>query len=252
MKRLFNRSGLIVLMTVMVASLGVSYAGYTAILESKIDLSTGSMDFQFCDSDELYSIQIQNGRRGEPMELDADINYDGKTLKISTIEAIDVSLLREGNLRFIIRYGIKPSGDSSILRSAIHGKDCGCEYISLTRSTRTAQWVIRGCEDDLGCDGKAAGTVSGEIDKLLPDSLGDFQIVESYIIDGNEEYLEGVITLEQIDVPDWISSAPVLLSQLGLSEKTMDEIVDEDNLTISLSGFYHFEIPLDLDQFNAD
>jgi len=252
MKRLLNKSGLIVLMVAIVASLGVSYAGYTAVLETKADLTTGNMDFQFCDSGELHSIEMQSGQGGSSKELDADFGYDGKNLKISNIEAIDMSLLKKGNLRFIIKYGIKPSDDSSILNAVIKSKNDDCEYVSMMRNNTTTQWIIRGETDDLGYDGKAAGTIPSEIDSLMPDNLGDFQVIESYLIARNKEYLEGTIILEQTDAPDWISSAPIHLSQLNLSEESIEEIIDKDDLTISIYGFYSFEIPLDLNQFNVD
>lgn len=252
MKKLFSRSGLIVLMIVIVGSLGVSYAGYTAMLETKVDLTTGSMDFEFCDSDELFSIQIQNGKDEKPVKLKADISYGDKTLMISNIQAIDVSLLEGGNLRFIIQYGLKPTDDSSILKAIIREEIGGYEDVSLMRNNTTGQWVIRGGPDDQGYKGKAAGTVPEGIDKLIPDSLGDFHVTESFIVAKNEEYMEGTIILDQAEVPDWILSGPIPLSQLGLSDQTIEEIIHEEDLSISLYGFYSFEIPLDLNQFNGE
>lgn len=253
MKKIFNKTGLLILIMVTVASLGVSYAAYTTSLEAGADLTTGNLDFEFSQSDELVSIEVQKGFNGNPQELKADVDYDGKTLRITNIEAIDVSLLEKGNLRFIIRYGIKPSDNSSLLNAIIKEKNDGTDqYISLRRNSTTPQWIIKDGCDDWSFDSMAAGVASQSIYGILPDSLGEFQVTQSLGIARNEEYFEGIIILEQKDVPDWISPGPILLSQLELPAEIVEKMVVKEDLTLSLFGFYSFEIPLALDQFNAE
>jgi hypothetical protein len=254
MRKIFSKTGLLVLMVAIVVLLGASYAGYTRVLETQLDLSSGGMDFHFDGSREDFSISIQKDGSKELWDLNANIDYDGKTLKISDMKPIDMSYLKDGDLRFIIQYGIKASNSSSLAKAAIPQtiKDKNeFEYVSFEKTTKTPQWTIKTSSGDWSTGGFAVGSASEAICGRLPDSLGDFKLIKTLAVDENEKIMHGVIILEQAEIPSWFSSRPINLSSLCLPEEVLESIGEESDLVLSIEGAYGFEIPLAIDQFNV-
>lgn len=217
-----------------------------------MELSSGNMDFEFSDVPDVYSIRIQNGDEGNLKNLDANVTYDGKMLKITDIDSVDVSWFEAGDLRFIIKYGIQPTDGSSLLKATVTKETTEEEIVTLQRAGKTPQWVIRGETDNWGSDCKAAGVASSTIYDYLPDNLGEFKVLKSLKIVEDRAIMEGTIILEQTERPDWISTRPIPLSCLELPTEIIDEMLGEENLILSLFGVYDFEIPLALDQFNIE
>ena len=118
MKKIFNKVGLLLIAVVAVGMLGICYAAYTDFLTVETDLTTGSMDFDFHDIEcegAIIGIMCKNGKI---KKLDADIEYDGKPLRITDMEAIPMSMIEDGDMELHIRYAMKATEDQRIMRAA--------------------------------------------------------------------------------------------------------------------------------------
>ena len=148
MKKIFNKVGLLLIAVVAVGMQGLSYAAYTDFLTVETDLTTGSMDFDFHDIEGEGAIIGIMGKNGKIKKLDADIEYDGKTLRITDMEAIPMSMLEDGDMELHIRYAMKATEDQSILRAAtIDERDQVRSFIGVipfNLTTRTPKWSIEG------------------------------------------------------------------------------------------------------------
>ena len=256
MKKIFNRVGLLLLAVVAVGMLGVSYAAYTDFLTVETDLTTGSMDFEFHDiGGEGGAIIGIMGKNGRIKKLDADIEYDGKTLRITDMEAIPMSMLEDGDMELHIRYAMKAAEDQSILRAAtIDERDQVRSIIGVIPfklTTRTPKWSIEGDSISFGSGTRGLGRIPEIIYDSLLEDLGDFRVHHTLMINERKNLMQGTIVLEQTEPCTLLPEGPLLLSDFDLPEEMYDEIGDETNLRLSLQGCYGFEIPLVLEQFNA-
>lgn len=253
MNKIFSKMGFVLLSFMLLAMLGISYGAYTGALYINTSLSSGSMDMKFSEKDDQFSLEIQIGKNDKPIELRANKSYDGKTLKISEMDPIDMSLLENGDLRFIIRYGIKPSDSSSILKASMKKprRNKEQEYVTFERTTASPQIIIKDNSEEL--DSKiTAGVASQIIYDYLPDNLGDFYVTKNLLIDEKENIMQGVIILEQKEALSWPFENHIKLSNLDIQADELALLEKQDNLTLLLKGCYGFEIPLVLDQFNTE
>lgn len=250
MARVFNKAGLLFFMVTLIVVLGAGYAGYMAVLKTHTSLSSGDMDFKFDDSNEGFSISVQKGRNGEIRKIGAIAEYDGKTLTIKDMDPIDTTYLDNVDLRFIIRYRIKPSENSSLMKAAeiTEIKNDEEEYVKLRRTGKTIQWVGR---MDRSPEEKIGGVTSNYIQNLMPDSLGDFRVTKKLEADDNEKMMQGTILLEQVGVSDGTWPKSIDISSLGASVNDLEIGMEAGTNEITLRGFYGFEIPFVLDQFNC-
>jgi hypothetical protein len=248
--RIFNKAGLLFFMVILIIVLGASYAGYIAVLKTHTSLSTGNMDFNFDDSNEDFSISIQKGKDGEIRRIGAIAEYDGKNLIIKDMDPIDTTYLDNVDLRFIIRYRIKPSENSSLMKAAefTEIKNDEEEYVKLRRTGKTIQWVGN---MDRNSEGKTGGVTASNIQNLMPDSLGNFRVTKKLEADDNEKMMQGTILLEQVGFSDGAWPKSIDISSLGASVNDLEIGMEAGTNEITLRGFYGFEIPFVLDQFNC-
>ena len=257
MHNFFNKTGLVLLSVALLGLLGTSYAGYTGELSADTELSTGSMDFEFIDMEvnEDFLICIQKGENGNIQDICADIDYDGKFLRVTDMGPIDMSWLEDGDLRIIIRYGIKASNEHSIMKAAATGKnEDAARYIGsipLDRISRTPRWYIENGQDIWGSGDDEIDSVPQIVYSLLPETLGDFEIYQVLTAKAEDDGMQGIIILVQTEVPVIIPEGQVTLSQFYLPEELLQEISASKDLVLSVHGCYGFEIPINLDQFNA-
>ncbi|NLT46971.1 MAG: hypothetical protein GXX92_01025 [Clostridiales bacterium] len=259
MKKMFSKVGLLMLSAVMVGMLGVSYAGYTDILTVEGEVSTGSMGFEFMDTrkdrDFLIGLETDSGKF---RKLDANIDFDGKSLSITDIGPIDFSLFESGNAKIFIRYSIAAADGRSVQRAAtIKENDSRSSLgeIPLELISKTPEWSISGKSEDesygCGSENEAIDAVPQVVYDLLPDTLGQFRATHTLLPNKKGDRMEGVITLDPADSQEILSARKVELSEFDLPDEVLKEMVGIDQLELSIQGCYGFEIPLVLDQFNA-
>ncbi|GAB1475410.1 hypothetical protein MASR2M70_02420 [Bacillota bacterium] len=255
MESIFSKMGLLFLSVVMLVMLGASYGSYTGILDVDITESTGSMDFLFAQGhSHEFSMTIQNGQMDEAEEIPAHFVYDDKTLKITDIGPINLNILREGDLRFNIRYSLKASEASSIKKAVISARSGNKKNeqknLSFIRMSRTPEWTVI-CGNNMWGSAKAeAGGVPEIVYRLLPDTIGDFAMEQVLTIDEDEELLKGVIVLEQTGCKMAFPAEPVLLSSFELPEEIEQDMMEGEECQLIIKAAYSLEIPVDLDQFN--
>lgn len=254
MNKIFSKAGLTVFVALMMVLLGVSYAGYTSILETNISMDSGNMDFQFSGDNDDFSIGIQNGENGNIRAINADIAYDGKDLTITGMDPINMELLKDGDLRIIIQYEIAAADTASIKKAASIDSEKIADkagIINIQRTTKAPQWKIESSSGSWELGDKDIGDVPRIIYNLLPESLGDFQVSQTLTVDKDRDGMQGVIILSQKEVPDLLSTESISLSSLGLSHEIAVEMMDKaEDLTLTMQGCYDFTVPLALDQFN--
>ncbi|MGI6733055.1 MAG: hypothetical protein ACOX4J_02595 [Anaerovoracaceae bacterium] len=255
MEKIFNRAGLFFLAAAVVGMLGVSYAAYTNILTVETDIATGSMRFEFTDIEEEGAIVGVRDKNGNIRKLDANIEYDGKSLRITDMEAIPMSMLEDGDMELHILYAVKATEGQSILRAAeLCEKDEARSIIGkipFKLTTGTPQWSIEGDSKSLGSGTEGLDGIPKIVYDLLPDDLGDFRVHHTLAINESKNRMEGTIVLEQMEPCKLLADGSLSLSDFDLPEEIYEEIGAESNLRLSLQGCYGFEIPLVLDQFNA-
>jgi len=253
MRKMFSKVGLLMLSAVMVGMLGVSYAGYTDILTVEGEVSTGSMGFKFVDTrkdrDFLIGLETDSGKF---RKLDANIDFDGKSLSITDIGPIDFSLFENRSAKILIIYSIAAADGQSVQRAAkITEKDkrSFLGEIPFKLMSKTPEWSISGISEDgsYGCGSENEAIVYD----LLPDTLGQFRATHTLLPNKKGDRMEGTITLEPADSQEILSARKVELSEFDLPEEVLKEMVGIDQLELSIQGCYGFEIPLVLDQFNA-
>lgn len=257
MKKIFSRAGLLFLAAATMGMLGVSYAGYTDSLKVDTELSAGSMSFEFMDSgkDRDFIIGIQESGKEKVTKLDAKINYDGKTLTITDMDPIDMSFLKNGKLQILIRYIVEVTEEESVLRAAsIIEKDQRSYLgeIPFQLISSTPLWSIEGKSASWGLGDGDLGGVPQVIYELLPQTLANFRASHTLWFNEKKDRMEGTILLEQIDIPKLLSIKKVELSAFGLPDDILKEMAAEKKLNLTMVGSYGFEIPLVLDQFNAE
>ena len=259
MKKIFSKVGLLLLSATMVGMLGVSYAGYTDILIAEGELSTGSMGFEFVDAkkDRAFQIGLENNK-GKFQELDANIDFDGKSLTITDIDPIDIAVLEDGKSKLLIHYSIKAEDEQSILRAAMiaeKDKRSSLGEIPFELISKTPQWSIAGKSKgefhSWGSENEAIETVPQVVYDLLPEALGSFHATHILSVDKKGDRMQGIIALELKDSPEILSIEKVKLSEFDLPEEVLREMVEVKKLELSMQGCYGFKIPLSLDQFNA-
>ena len=259
MKKIFSKVGLLLLSATMVGMLGVSYAGYTDILIAEGELSTGSMSFEFVDAkkDQDFLIGLENNK-DKFQELDANIDFDGKSLIITDIDPIDIAVLEDGKSKLLIHYSIKAEDEQSILRAAMiaeKDKRSSLGEIPFELISKTPQWSIAGKSKgefhSWGSENEAIETVPQVVYDLLPEALGSFHATHILSVDKKGDRMQGIIALELKDSPEILSIEKVKLSEFDLPEEVLREMVEVKKLELSMQGCYGFEIPLSLDQFNA-
>ncbi len=257
MKKIFSKVGLLLCSAAMVGALGVSYAGYTDLLIADAELSTGSMGFEFLDTNKDQDFVIgllDNSQKGEFIELDANINFDGKSITIAGMDPVDISMLDDGITKLVIHYFIKASEGQSIKKAAaIDKKDkrSSLGEIPFELLSATPQWNIEGEFTSGGSGEKSLGTVPEVIYELLPETLGSFKATHLLAGDEKGDFMQGTILLEPTKNSEILSAKKVALSDFDLPEDLVKEMAAEKNLELSVIGHYGFEIPLVLDQFNA-
>ncbi len=255
MEKIFSKIGLLFISAVAVVMLGVSYGGYTGLLTADIKAATGNMDFLFSEGrGEKFSLTIQNSEMKEPVELDANFIYDGKTLKITDIGPIDMNMLSVGDLRIDILFLINASEDSTIKKAIISGRSgnnqIDQEPVVFDRMSKTPKWAIKCGSYTWGSENPEAGGVPEIVYRLLPDEIGDFYMTQSLITDENEGQIRGILTLEQAGAGEPFPTEPVLLSSFELPSEIGEEMMAGEECQLIMQAEYALEMPIDLDQFN--
>lgn len=255
MLKVVGRLSFFIYMFILSIALGVSYGAYTDNLDIKSVLMGGSMDYNFAGSKDEFSIEMQEGNKIGLVDLNGVMDYDGKTLRITDMDPIDMAMLEGGNIKFIIKYAIKAQGEGGI-RASVDRR------IKTTDKQETVKFKLGSKTPYLTISDKdGAGIVEyiplsdlslSTANNLLPESLGDFSVSKFLVLNSEGDFLKGLIVLEQTGpytkgLPD---SVP--LSSLNLPEEMVENLLSKEDFDITLSGSYTFEIPLDLDQFNME
>jgi hypothetical protein len=253
MVKIIGRLGFFIYIFFVIIALGVSYGAYTNNLDLKGVLTGGSMNYNFDGPGDEFSVEMQNGNEIGLVNLNGVMNYDGKTLRITDMDPIDMAMLEGGNIKFIIKYAIKAQGEGSIRASVDRGIKTSneLEAVKFKLGSKTPYLIINNNDGEGEMEYIPLSDLSiSAIDEFLPESLGSFSVSKFLVLNSDGDFLKGLIVLEQTE--PYIKGLPhsVSLSSLNLPEEMVENLLSRGDFAITLSGSYTFEIPLDLDQFN--
>jgi hypothetical protein len=248
-----------ILISLIIGSLGFTYAAHTNVLSAIISISTSSMDFVF-DKGKIIntSVQIQNGSDGTVNELRCNVSYEDKTLRITDIGPIDTEELMDGNAIITINYKIKAEDiEKGIKRPAevVNDKDKGFDLglVPFELESNTPIWSLENDNRTWGSKTNGIDGTPDEVYRYLPDNLCEFHVNNKLVPDQDDGVMAGTLTLTQEDVPNLPDSLEIGLSSLNLPDNIIQELKNgSSDSTLQIKGTYGFSIPLNLDQFNVE
>lgn len=255
-KRKEPSSGRIVKYSILAALIlslaGVSYAAHTNVLTTSFNFNSSGMSFIF-DQDKDVVVQLQKG--SEVKELRGKADYKEKKLIISGIGPLDIEDFADGDARITIQYAIETEDEeNSILRPAeikqISESDDDPITVDFKLLRNTPVWSLNNGEKGWGTITDEVKGTPGIIYKLLPDSLGTFEVYNQLLAHDEDGVMVGTLLLKQVSGPEQPEPIEIKLSSLDLPDGISKEI-DSDSL-LEVKGSYGFTIPLDLDQFNVE
>lgn len=204
--------------------------------------SEGSTEYVvYTDKEEDINLQLiyqATTENKSPQSIEAYYTYGRDMISFDGTEAIPVKLLEQGSARLGIKYQLRLTGMEGKQETGINTLGS----LSMNLSDKEPYFKIMNDKGSWGI-GTADVSLTGKIQKLLPESLDGFLVRNSFML--NKGIYEGLVTIYKTeDMAEAEKSIP--LKSLGLTEKIISEIQQsgQEYSMLELLASYNFTLPL--------